>query len=421
MTDLDRDAPPDRHHTLPPPTPPASPPRDPAAKVLPLAVVVALLLAIGIFGSWWAFLMVMALIVMIFLHELGHFLTARRAGMKVTEFFLGFGPRLWSFRRGEVEYGLKALPLGAYVRIIGMNNLEEVPPEDEPRTYRQKGYWARLSVAVAGSAMHFLLAIILLVVTLGFFGVQRDTAWKVSAVSDDSPALVAGLRPGDRIVNIDGTPVDTFAELTNEIRSRPGQTVSLAVEHPDHSTSQVTATLAARNPSGDPVGFLGIGETRDYVRESLPSAVVGSAQEFGRIAWGSVVGLTKVFSPNGVRDYVDALTNKPASGSGGGSDNRLVTVVGVTQLAEKVAHNGIADLLILLAVINISIGLFNLIPLLPFDGGHVAIATYEAIRSRRGRRYYADITKMLPASYVALAIILMFFVGSLYLEINPNG
>src|SRR5262245_3422047 len=385
MTDVERDARPDRHHTLPPPTPPSAPsPRDPATKLLPLAAVVALLLAIGIFGSWWAFLMVMALIVMIFLHELGHFVMARRAGMKVTEFFLGFGPRLWSFRRGEVEYGLKALPLDAYVRIIGLNNLEEVPPEDEPRTYRQAGYWPRLSVAGAGSAMHLLLAIIRLAVTLGCFGVQRDTAWNISGVSDDSPALAAGLRPGDRVLAIDGTPVTTFAELTTQIRSRPGQTVSLLVEHPDHGTAELNATLASRNPSGDSVGFLGIGESRDYVKESPPAAVVGSGQEFGRIAWGSVVGLTEVFSPNGVRDYVDALTNKPASGSGG-SNNRLVTVVGVTQLAERAAHNGIADLLILLAVINISIGLFNLIPLLPFDGGHVAIATYEAIRSRKGK------------------------------------
>ena len=103
-------------------------------------------------------IVIVALIVMIMLHELGHFVTAKWSGMKVTEYFLGFGPRLWSFRRGETEYGVKALPLGGYVKIIGMSNLEEVPPEDEPRTYRQQPFRKRLLVAVAGSAVHFILA-----------------------------------------------------------------------------------------------------------------------------------------------------------------------------------------------------------------------------------------------------------------------
>jgi membrane-associated protease RseP (regulator of RpoE activity) len=429
MTDLQRRPPsggqlppPDRHHHVPGPPPAPEGQRDPASALAPLFIVVALLLALGYFGSWWWTFTVLALVVIIFLHELGHFVMARRAGMKVTEFFLGFGPRIWSFRRGEVEYGLKAIPAGAYVRIIGMNNLEEVPPEDEPRTYRQKGYWSRLSVAVAGSAMHFLLAIALLVATLGFFGVQRPSAWKISGVSDDSPALAAGLHSGDRIMSVDGTQVATFADLTDQVRARPGQTVTLVVQHPDRATETVTAHLAAHNPQGEAVGFLGIGETRDYVKESVPAAAVGSVQEFGRISWASVAGLAKVFSPSGIRGYVDALTNKPTTSGSGGGDNRLVTVVGVPRLAEQAAHNGIADLLILLAVINISLGLLNMIPLLPFDGGHVAIATYEAIRSRRGKRYYADITKMLPASYIALAAIALVVMGSLYLDIaKPIG
>src|SRR4029079_19291502 len=100
----------------------------------------------------------------IVLHELGHFLTAKKAGMKCTEFFIGFGPRIWSFRRGETEYGVKAIPAGAYVKIIGMNHLEEVDPSDEERTYRRKPFWRRLSVAVGGSTMHFLIAFVLICV-----------------------------------------------------------------------------------------------------------------------------------------------------------------------------------------------------------------------------------------------------------------
>ena len=101
-------------------------------------------LALGVFYSWWALVLVFGFLLMLFVHELGHYLAARSTGMKVTEFFLGFGPRIWSFRRGETEYGLKVIPLGAYVRIIGMNNLEDVDPADEPRTFRAKGYLSRV-------------------------------------------------------------------------------------------------------------------------------------------------------------------------------------------------------------------------------------------------------------------------------------
>ena len=422
MTQLEHPKP-DRHHTVPPPPPPPSggPRQTPA--YLPLAIVVALLLAIGVFGSWWAFFIVIALIVCVFLHELGHFLTARRAGMKVTEFFLGFGPRIWSFRRGEVEYGIKAIPAGAYVRILGMNNLEEVAPEDEPRTYRQQGYWSRLSVAVAGSAMHFLIAIVLLVAVIASVGLQRDTAWNVASVTPNSPAAVAGLQPGDRVTAIEGIPVSTFAQLTDQIRARPNESVDLTVRRADGTVDEVSTTLAARNPQNEPVGFLGIGQARDYVSESLPAAVVGAGEEFGRISWESVVGLSKVFSPEGVRGYVNALTNQPAESSNTSAGNgapapRLVTPIGVAQFQP----DRVADFFLLLAVINISIGLFNLFPVLPFDGGHVVIATYEAIRSRKGKRYYADVRKMFPVSYAVMGVFLFFVIGSIWLDVfRPIG
>ena len=183
-------------------------------------------------GGWpiLAVVVVVASCVMIFLHELGHFLTAKRAGMKVTEFFLGFGPRIWSFQRGETEYGIKAIPAGAYVPIIGMNNLEEVDPADEARTYRQKSLLGRrMSVAVAGSAMHFLIALVLVFVRLLAFGAVTDDSagnWTVDELSTPADVElqhpnvrssasrssscsttatrrrpVAGLEPGDRIVS----------------------------------------------------------------------------------------------------------------------------------------------------------------------------------------------------------------------------
>src|SRR5687767_5009925 len=158
--------------------------------------------------------MIAAIVVMIFLHELGHYLTAKWTGMKVTEFFLFFGPKIWSFKRGETEYGIKLIPLGAYVRIIGMSNIDpDVPPEDEHRTYRQQSYPKRLLVVSAGSIMHLLQALVLFVVVFSVLGVpgggnlaQRlggppvdDEAWAVGSVSEGSGAQAAGIREGDDV------------------------------------------------------------------------------------------------------------------------------------------------------------------------------------------------------------------------------
>ena len=122
---------------------------------------------------WW-FVFVVGVLISIFLHELGHFVTARWTGMKATQFFVGFGPRLWSFRRGETEYGVRALPLGAFVRIIGMNNIDEVPAVDEARTYRQQSYPKRLLVITAGSIMHMIIAILLLFIVYSIDGEQVE-------------------------------------------------------------------------------------------------------------------------------------------------------------------------------------------------------------------------------------------------------
>ena len=158
-----------------------------------LAALIGGTIALGIFGGWPILIIVLSLVFMIFMHELGHYLTAKSAGMKVTEFFIGFGPRIWSFRRGETEYGVKAIPAGAYVRIIGMNNLDEVPPADEARTYRQKSYPRRMSVAVAGSAMHFLMAFILGITALMLYGTATDDAtnWEIGPVRSAEESLTS--------------------------------------------------------------------------------------------------------------------------------------------------------------------------------------------------------------------------------------
>src|SRR5437588_9812275 len=176
-----------------------------------LGYFVAIVLVLAVITGFSPFLGVIgALIVIVMLHEFGHFVTAKWAGMKVSEYFFGFGRRLWSIRKGETEYGIKAIPVGGYVRILGMNNLEQVDPADEARTYRQKSYPRRLSVAVAGSTMHFVLAFLLLLVLWTAVGVPKATT-KVGTIfgagpksSDLSPAQKAGFQRNDHVLAVDG-------------------------------------------------------------------------------------------------------------------------------------------------------------------------------------------------------------------------
>ena len=189
----------------------------PLGRALRLAVLLGLVVLLGVKQGASMLIVVASIVVMIFLHELGHYVMAKRAGMMVTEFFIGFGPRIWSFRRGETEYGLKAIPAGAYVRIIGMSNMEEVDPALEARTYRQKSFHQRLGVAVAGSTMHFLIALVLLFVQFAFIGGPDGDRWQVGNISSGSAAEAAGLQLDDEIVAFDGVEIDSFEDFRREL------------------------------------------------------------------------------------------------------------------------------------------------------------------------------------------------------------
>jgi membrane-associated protease RseP (regulator of RpoE activity) len=385
-----------------------------------VAVVVALALTTGAFPT---VVVIVALLVIVMLHELGHFLTAKWSGMKVTEFFLGFGPRLWSVRKGETEYGIKAIPAGGYVRIVGMNNLEQVPPADEPRAYRQQTFPRRLAVALAGSTVHFLLAYFLLYALAAGFGLRHLDHWEVGTLSrlgtGEAPAVEAGLRLGDRVVTVDGRPADDWEALRDYIRDRPGERVRLLVERDDQPI-EVPVTLADRNPEGEKVGFLGIGPTFPRVREGPVEAVWSSGGELGNITSLSARALASFFTPSNLGDYADQLAGKPQAGDegeAGEGSNRFLSPVGFTRVASQAADSGASEVVMLLVLINVFVGMFNLVPLLPLDGGHVAIAVYERIRSRHGRRYHADVARLLPLTYAVVAVIVTLGVTSLWLDI----
>ncbi len=365
----------------------------------------------------------LALVAVVMVHEAAHFVAAKWSGMKATEFFFGFGPRLWSIRKGETEYGIKAIPLGGYVKIIGMSNLErDIDPADEPRTYRQGSYPKRMLVALAGVATHFAMAFLLLVILLSAVGVPNYekpslTVGNISRLDTGAaPAVDAGFKVGDRIVSVGGTPVANWADVPPIIRQSPGRPVDFVVER-DGRQLTLTATPATIESEGQTRGFIGLGPKATVERLNPVAASGRAVSEIWALSTGSITALGSFFAPGALRDYAGQLTNSGDGAPATAEDQRFVSVVGVARIAGQAAESGLFNVIYLLVLLNIFIGVFNLVPLLPLDGGHVAIATYERIRSRAGRRYQADVGKMMPVAAAVILVLVLIGVTSIYLDI----
>ena len=404
-----------------------------------VAVVAAILgaaYAVGV-GVGETVVLVACLVACIVAHELGHFITAKSARMKVTEFFVGFGPRLWSVRRGETEYGVKALPLGGYCRIIGMNNLEEVDAADEPRTYRQKPVWRRLSVAVAGSVMHFLIAFVVLFAMFAFTG---DVSGYLPTPPDNpitaiyglqrgpSPAQDAGFHLGDRIEAINGQHFPTFTAMQQYIQVRPDQRLAVLVDRHGHLLTLHPRTVNLEQvgvkglgPSAvtahKPTGFIGF-SLSPVVHSSLGASVVHAAGDWAHISGATLAAFGRLVTLHGIQSYFHMLASAKAAANPGPHSVRFESPVGIVVLLHRAAGAGLAWVLYLLAAINLSLGIFNMIPLLPLDGGHVVIALYEGVRSRRGRPYHADVAKLMPVFYLAIGLIAFIGLSALFLDLR---
>ena len=374
-------------------------------------------------------MLVVALVIafVVFAHELGHFIAARITGMKATEFFLGFGPRLFSFRKGETEFGVKPILAGAYVKLVGMTNLDDVEPGDESRAYRRQSYPKRLLVASAGSLMHFLLATLGLLVLFSLMGepVVREGRWEVASVmeqnSDGSMTAAArsGIRPGDRIASIDAVATTRWTELVEIVRDRPGKVVQIEVIR-DGTTFFVDTALGEDSEGR---GLLGIGgqKSTELIKYGPVSATQKTFTEFASMVGHSLQGIWSIVTNLG--EVVDRILSPPNDPNANDNlETRPVSLVGAVQIGASDQLSG-SERMQLFVAFNIFIGVFNLLPFLPLDGGHIAIATYERIREgSSGRRHIIDTSRLLPITYAVVAFLAFFGLGAIYLDIaNPLG
>lgn len=407
---------------------------------------------------------VVGLLVSIAWHELGHMWPAKRFGVKVSEYFVGFGPTLWSTRRGETEYGIKAIPLGGYVRLVGM-----VPPtyavksaavrgwgktlvadaravseaeigEDDARAFYHLSWWRKVIVMAGGPVMNLILAIALFTVVLSGMGVPtqtstvRDTIACVPApganectpADPTSPAVLAGLQPGDTVLLVDGIEIEGWSHLTGYVSERPGQPILLTIDR-DGQVLDLGVTPAAREragsagPQSEPIGFLGVYSLVEDQRQPLWSGV--------EIAGTYTVETAKIVATLPTQLY---HVTRAAFGLEDRSQASVMGIVGIGRAAGDVTSTDvegvtlkdqIAQLLLLLAGLNLALFVFNMIPLVPLDGGHIASALWQAVKNGWARVRNAprpapvDVARMMPVAYGVFGILILMSLVLIYADI----
>jgi membrane-associated protease RseP (regulator of RpoE activity) len=370
---------------------------------------------------------VIALLISVMLHEAGHFVTAKLFGMKATQFFVGFGTTLWSRQKGETEYGVKAIPAGGFVKIIGMTPLEEISVEDEPRAFINKPGWQRFIVLVAGSTMHFIIALVLLVILLLSWpsvvhGASRvtDVETCVGTPSGQAcpPGAVAAPAAGkfklnDVITAVNGKPVvHGTSQLISSISDRANSPITLTVQRAGATINVVVTPVIV---DGKAKVGLGLNDAKDatYSKVGFSGAVTGSFRMFGTLFVDSFKALGVV--PHEIAQIIShpSAKREATTGSSGG---QVTSVFGVARFAGEAfsadgVSGGVYTVIEIVASVNIFVGIFNLFPFLPLDGGHVAILGYEKIRNAWRRRRHlipagpVDLNKLMPFTYGVLAII----------------
>jgi membrane-associated protease RseP (regulator of RpoE activity) len=383
-------------------------------------------------GGWPLPVVIAAVLLMVMGHEFGHFITAKRAGMQVSDFFVGFGPVVWATTRGETRYGIRALPLGGYVKVPGMTWSAPVPDGLEARTYRSASYLKKVLFASAGSLMHVVMALVLAFAALTLVGLPSPSHVGVVAFNEwdghaKNAAQLAGLRVGDRILSVDGQAVANENALVATVHADAGRRLTLVVVRDGrdltlHATPVDGRTLkvggAPLAVGKKPVGYLGIELENQTVRSSPWSAVPASFTQIGSTVAAAAHALVHVFSPGEFSSLFHQVASTKAAENRTAQLTRPESIVGVVRIAvQGTQSNGVGTLLNILVILNIFVGMLNMLPMLPLDGGYVAVATYERLRSRRGVRYHADVNKLTPLAYAFMSVLLVLFACTLYLDI----
>lgn len=349
--------------------------------------------------------MLAAFVVFILAHEAGHFFAAKALGIKVSEFFVGFGPRIWSIQKGETEYGLKAIPAGGYVRIVGMSVLEDVDPEDMGRTYREKPFWQKSVVVLSGIAANFAIAYLIF---LGLFAINGmveiqpivdEVRAEMDGTDQIAPAALIGLKSGDEFLSVAGEVTETWPDVQAAIATHPGEEVEIVISRSGQRRT-LTATLASVDTGGsEPSGYLGVAPVIERVDVGFFSAAGIAGREVVEITGEAYKTLWNVFKPSSLVQLIKGVFGAPVP-----DEIRPVSLVGIAQVGSQADVIGVSTLIAFLGVFNIILGAFNVLPLLPLDGGHFAIALYEKITKKQ-----ADIQKLVPIA--ATVILLMVFIG----------
>jgi len=356
------------------------------------------------------FIFVISLFAIIMIHEGGHYLAARRFDFRVLEYFLGFGPKLWSFRRGEIEYGVKAVPAGGYVKIAGMNPFEnDVPAGDEARAYTAKPVWQRVIVILCGPLSHFLVAGVIFTVLIAWVG--DGHAAKVVEITptingQPSPAALAGLHPGDLIVQIGDVQQPSQVQIGEVLSAQGARPTQIVV---DRDGQQIPMTLTpVYDTKLDPPRYR-FGISMGPVPRPIPSAIWHGFGQLGTMTVQSVQGIGRAFGPSGVARMVTLLTH-PAEQRNGSDTSSLIGVGGM--VGNMGAKGEWAQFLFVFAYVTLFIGIVNLIPLPPLDGGHVALALLEKVRGRS-----IDMKKVVPVSATVLVVLGFLSISAMILDV----
>jgi len=395
---------------------------------------------------------IVALLLSVMIHEAGHYLTAKRFGMKVTEFFLGFGKKIWSTQRGETEFGIKAIPAGGYCKIVGMSPREVLSEEDQPRAFIRGSITQRLIVLGAGSFLHFVLGFILiftLFVVVGttqtlnkvdqvFPCILQEGESECSPNSLRSPASIVGIAPGDEIISVVqldqagisqredlGQGEMRWRDIVEVIRSSPGKQLVLDINR-NGEVIQITILVGTRISDGQEFGVIGVINEVGNVRSAPVQGLRDSASFVKDVVTGSLKALAKLPT------YIPALLNQTFGGEMRDPEG-LVGIVGVARTTGEATSSERLDVndkigffLVIVAGLNIFVGVFNLLPILPLDGGHMAVAITDGVKRwwarQRGKPAPkpVDVEKLTPITLVVVAAMISLTLLLLLADIiNP--